>query len=68
MLREMSDGDRRILPFSVPPSRRTVRALSEASPLGTVLLFTGVRYSRPADETIETSRGEDGPSGQRTDN
>lgn len=68
MLRELSDGDRRILPFAVPPSRRTIRTTSEASPPGTVLLFTGVRYSRQADETAETSRGEAGRSGQRTKN
>lgn len=68
MLRELSEVDRRILPFSVPPARRTIRMLSESGPTGTVLLFTGVRYSRQADEAAETVRGDDVPAGRQTGN
>ncbi|WP_375408382.1 hypothetical protein [uncultured Methylobacterium sp.] len=37
-----------ILPFALPTGRRFRRAAESTGPDGEILLFTGVRYERPA--------------------
>ena len=42
-----------VLPFAPQAGRRFRRAAESASPHGEILLFTGVRYERPAQQDHE---------------
>ena len=42
----------RVVPFSVTQPRRFRRPFAEGEALGRILLFTGVRYERIADDDL----------------